>query len=83
MERIKKNEEKQRLKNWKARKNQEIAERQERLKEWKYQIAKYKDLSQFEERKIKELKSELQGRFSEELRNNPILRKYIREDIEE
>ena len=47
MERIKKNEEKQ------------------RLKEWKYQIAKYKDLSQFEERKIKELKR--RPGFKEEL----------------
>ena len=83
MAKTKKIQEKQRLDERKAQINQEIEKRRERLKEWKAQIAKYKDLLQFEERKIRELKSEIQGRYSEELRTNPILKKYIREDIEE
>jgi len=83
MARPKKIQEKQRIQERRTQINQEIAERRERIKELKLQIAKYKDLLQFEERSIKELKSEMEGRYSEELKSNPILRKYIREDIEE
>ena len=82
-EQIRRHEERKKIKERNEQIDREITHRRVRIEECKNQIAIYKDLLNLQEQRIKELKKERNGRYSEELKSNPILRKYIREDIEE